>query len=153
MRAKRVSFEFVEFVPDELELSTLYISIPYATIVHLCLCGCGERVVTPLAPADWRLTFDGDSVSLHPSVGNWSFDCQSHYWIERNKVRWGSPFSGEMIEAARERDQHATAAYYDQSSSGNEAEASTEAHRIAPPARWWQLWRGRPKRHGRRSHS
>ncbi|WP_353963011.1 DUF6527 family protein [Streptomyces sp. NBC_00365] len=39
-------------------------------------CGCGRKVVTPLAPQEWKLTLDGVSVSLHPSIGNWSFPLQ-----------------------------------------------------------------------------
>lgn len=95
----RVEHEFVEFVPNELAEATLYISIPYATCVHLCLCGCGNRVVTPFSPTDWRLTFDGETVSLDPSVGNWSFDCQSHYWIERSRVQWAARWSRQRIDA------------------------------------------------------
>lgn len=75
MGAVRVRHEFVQFIPDVLDSEILYISIEYAAAMHLCLCGCEERVVTPLSPTDWRLTFDGESVLLHPSIGNWSFDC------------------------------------------------------------------------------
>ena len=40
--------EFVEFIPDELEQGTIYISIRFATASHLCCCGCGNKVVTPI---------------------------------------------------------------------------------------------------------
>ena len=50
--------------------------------------GCGGRVVTPLSPDDWRLTYDGDTVSLWPSIGNWAFACQSHYWIRSDQIVW-----------------------------------------------------------------
>ena len=56
--------------------------------MHLCCCGCGNEVVTPLNPDGWRLTFDGESVSLHPSISNPDMDCRSHYWITRDKVCW-----------------------------------------------------------------
>jgi Family of unknown function (DUF6527) len=112
MRAERVSHEFVEFIPKELSQGTLYISIPYATVVHLCLCGCGERVVTPISPTDWRLIFDGETVSLDPSVGNWSFDCQSHYVIKRSRVIWAAPWSPAKIEAGRARDRRAKEQYF-----------------------------------------
>jgi len=65
--------EFVEFIPEELKEGTVYVSIRFATVSHLCVCGCKNKVVTPLRPADWKLIFDGKSVSLHPSVGNWGF--------------------------------------------------------------------------------
>jgi hypothetical protein len=87
-RLHRVVHEFVEHIPDEVATGILYVSIPFATAIHLCCCGCGEEVVTPLSPTDWSLTFDGVSVSLHPSIGNWSFACQSHYWIKRNEGAW-----------------------------------------------------------------
>lgn len=105
-RLEWVTHEFVEFIPQELEPGTVYISVEYATCAHLCLCGCGEKVVTPLAPTDWRLTFDGEAISLDPSIGNWSFDCQSHYWIEESRVIWARQWSKEKIKANRARDRH-----------------------------------------------
>jgi hypothetical protein len=62
-------------------------------------------VVTPLAPDEWELSYNGASVSLSPSVGNWSFPCQSHYWITRDKVQWAPHWSQERIEAARKGQQ------------------------------------------------
>jgi hypothetical protein len=96
--------EFVTAIPEPLEESVLYISIHYATAAHLCACGCGREVVTPIAPTDWQLTFDGEVVSLHPSIGNWSFPCQSHYFIKRGRVRWAPRCSREQIDRGRERD-------------------------------------------------
>lgn len=93
--------EFVEFIPETLEQGQLYVSMKYATVCHLCCCGCGMTVVTPLAPTDWKLTFDGERVSLFPSIGNWGFECQSHYWIEDNRVRWDRRWSRAEIEAGR----------------------------------------------------
>lgn len=104
MRVDRVDHHFVQFIPDELEPATLYISIEYATVAHSCLCGCGGRVVTPLGPTDWRLTYNGETITLAPSVGNWSFECQSHYVIRQSKVIWGRKLSGTKIDAVRERD-------------------------------------------------
>ena len=59
--------------PDELEQGTIYVSIRFATASHLCCCGCGNKVVTPIRPTDWKLIFDGKTISLDPSIGNWSF--------------------------------------------------------------------------------
>jgi hypothetical protein len=53
---------FVEVIPNTLEPWVVYISIEYATVVHLCPCGCGSKIVTPLAPKDWHLSFVGDCV-------------------------------------------------------------------------------------------
>ena len=101
MRITRLRFEFVELVPREPEAGTLYISIPFTTAIHRCCCGCGQEVVTPIAPGGWSLLFDGETVSLDPSVGNWSFACQSHYWIRRNRVEWAPRWSRLQIEVAR----------------------------------------------------
>ena len=61
--------EFVEFIPEDLEQGTLYISIRFKTATHLCCCGCGNKVVTPIRPTDWKIIFDGKTVSLtHPSA-------------------------------------------------------------------------------------
>ena len=83
-----LTYEFVHFIPEDLAEGTLYVSIPFVTAIHLCCCGCRNEVVTPLDPEGWRLTFDGKSVSLHPSIGNWRLACQSHYWTTRNNVHW-----------------------------------------------------------------
>lgn len=100
----KLSHEFVEFIPEELQDGILYVSVVYATAAHRCCCGCGHEVVTPLTPTDWKLIFDGQTVSLDPSIGNWSFPCQSHYWIRRNGVQWADRWSQEQIQAGREHD-------------------------------------------------
>lgn len=96
--------EFVTSVPTLLKEHTLYISIPYSTAIHLCPCGCQEEVVTKIAPHRWKMTYDGEYVSLHPSIGNWSLPCQSHYWIKRNKIIWADTWSKERIERVRARE-------------------------------------------------
>lgn len=112
-RPSHVKHEFVEFIPGELEPGTIYISGAYATCSHLCLCGCGEKVVTPLAPTEWKLEFNGETISLCPSIGNWSFDCQSHYWIEHGRVLWAPTWSRERIDTNRDRDRRQKEWYYD----------------------------------------
>jgi hypothetical protein len=112
MKASDIEHRFVEAIPEKLENCVLYVSIDFATVVHMCLCGCGQEVVTPLSPTDWKITFDGETVSLDPSVGNWSFDCQSHYWIRRNKVRWAGQMSEEQIARVRAGDRHIKAKYF-----------------------------------------
>lgn len=104
--------EFVEFIPDEIKEGTLYVSIRFATVTHLCCCGCGSKVVTPLRPTDWKLIFDGKTVSLDPSIGNWSFACRSHYWIVRNRVKWAKQWSEEEIRAGRAYDAVAKQEYF-----------------------------------------
>jgi hypothetical protein len=102
MKTKR-KFEhvFSSTVPDVLEKEKLYVSIKYNTSVHLCACGCGEEVITPLAPNQWKLTYNGETVSLHPSIGNWSYKCRSHYWIKEDHVVWAESWSDEQIKRNR----------------------------------------------------
>jgi hypothetical protein len=104
MRPISIGHEFVDNIPDKLSAGTLYISIRFATAVHLCCCGCGTEVVTPLSPTDWALVFDGETVSLDPSIGNWGFPCQSHYWIRQGIVVWAPRWTRREIAAGRERD-------------------------------------------------
>lgn len=112
MRASSFQHEFVEYIPSEPSEGVVYVSIPFATAVHKCACGCGNEVVTPLSPTDWRLTFDGKTVSLYPSIGNWSFPCRSHYWIKRDAVTWAPRMSRSAIEIGRRKDRWAKEAYF-----------------------------------------
>jgi hypothetical protein len=114
--------EFVEFIPDQLQAGIIYVSIKYATAVHQCCCGCGNEVVTPIAPTGWQLTFDGKSVSLNPSIGNWSYPCKSHYWIIRNRVQWAEAWSKGRIQAGRTRDELARDRYYNTEKTAKPAE-------------------------------
>lgn len=109
---RRVAFVFVDLVPAELEESTLYISIKYKNAIHKCICGCGNRVVTPISPTGWALTFNGATVSLHPSIGSWALPCRSHYWIEKNHVRWSRDWSEQEVQDARHRERQEKKQYY-----------------------------------------
>ena len=104
--------KFVEFIPDELEYEILYISIEYKTVAHLCACGCSREVIAPISPTDWKLIYDGTSITLHPSIGNWDFKCRSHYWIKNNNVIWSNQWTDEQIEATKKRDFSNKRTYY-----------------------------------------
>lgn len=101
---KTVQHKFVELIPEILEERVLYVSIPYCTAIHKCVCGCGNEVVTPISPIGWSLTFYGDSVSLSPSIGNWGFACRSHYFITRNEIRHTHSWNDWKIEWARKQE-------------------------------------------------
>lgn len=103
MKTKVIIPVFVTSIPADLEEGYLYISMDYATALHKCACGCGIEVVTPLTPTDWKLTFDG-SVSLYPSIGNWSFPCRSHYWIRNSRIRWAEAWTDDEVRLNREAD-------------------------------------------------
>jgi len=109
----KLRHEFVDYIPNQLDESILYVSTRFGTVVHRCACGCGEEVVTPLGPAEWRLTYDGRTISLEPSIGNWSFPCRSHYWIDEGSVRWARSFSEDEVALVRQDARGRRAAYYE----------------------------------------
>lgn len=94
----KIFHEFVDIIPNKLDEHTIYISLKYNTAIHKCACGCGEEVVTPISPVNWSLLYNGESISLNPSIGNWSFKCRSHYWIKNNKIHWAGSISKPSAE-------------------------------------------------------
>src|SRR5690606_1920140 len=83
--------QYVKHMPDasEREDGILYISEEFGLAIHRCCCGCGSPTVTPISgPNHWDFTKNGNKVTLHPSIGNFSFPCKSHYWIRDNEVIW-----------------------------------------------------------------
>ena len=108
---KRFDVAFVRSAPDELAAGVLYVSMEHAAVMHLCACGCGHQVVLELDPHEHTLTYDGRGVSLHPSVGNWSFPCHSHYWVRDSTVVWAPAWTPEQVAAGRERDAARWTAY------------------------------------------
>jgi hypothetical protein len=112
-KGSALKHEFVEFIPEDLDEGTVYVSIRFATASHKCCCGCGNKVVTPIRPTDWKLIFDGKTISLDPSIGNWSFPCRSHYWIRNNQTRWAGQWSPAEIDAGRAHDQIAKQQYFE----------------------------------------
>lgn len=113
---------FVEFIPEKLDAGVVYISQKYGTATHLCCCGCGKEVVTPLGPTDWSLRIAGGAVTLYPSIGNWSLPCRSHYWIRGGRVIWAAPMTQQQINSGRMRDQRQRDAYFAEMNSDNERE-------------------------------
>ena len=103
MTISRLAHTFIDTIPDHLDDGVLYVSMEFRTTMHLCACGCGNTVVLPLRPTAWSVTYDGETVSMRPSVGNWSFPCQSHYWIREGNVVWAGQWSAAQIEAGRRR--------------------------------------------------
>nr|WP_315394798.1 DUF6527 family protein [uncultured Sphingobacterium sp.] len=131
--------KFVEFIPQVVEEGVLYVSIEYCTAIHMCICGCGNKVVTPLSPTDWKLTFNGKAVTLHPSIGNWNFKCQSHYWIINNKIEFASSWNKREIRKGRERDIERKKEYFEVK------DIPTEKPRISKgvkPTFWYKVLKG-----------
>lgn len=97
--------KFVDIMPSELEEDVLYISLKYNVTKHLCACGCGSEIVAMLSPVRWQLHYDGETVSLTPSIGNWYHECRSHYFITKDEVVWANSMSEHKIKAAKQKDQ------------------------------------------------
>ena len=125
IKIRILEHRFVRSVPRELEPGVLYVSLDYATVMHSCCCGCGEQIVTPLSPTGWRITFDGESISLSPSVGNWYEKCRSHYVIDRGRILEKGQWSRAQIEAEHERDKLAKKEFYKDSDQVLEAEVAS----------------------------
>jgi hypothetical protein len=141
MKLRKLTPQFVKYIPKEIEAGTIYISMEFATATHKCCCGCGSMIVTPFSPTLWKLYFDGESITLRPSIGNWSFPCQSHYWIKRNEVQWDRQFSDEEIHAVRNLGSLDQEMYY----SGRSTEQTEETE---APAKLYvrEIWWHRLKR-------
>lgn len=125
IRHRRLEHRFVTSIPRQLEPGVLYVSIECATAIHACCCGCGEEVVTPLTPTDWKLIFDGETISLWPSIGNWNYVCRSHYVIERNQVIEALPWSDRRVANARQRDKLSKTHFYSGTNASDEYHSST----------------------------
>ena len=103
----------VHYMPKDLEAGVLYVSEEFGAAAHLCACGCGSKIRTPLGPTEWSVSETDDGPSLWPSVGSWQKECQSHYWIYRGEVRWASKWSAEQIAAGRRAEEARRTEHYD----------------------------------------
>lgn len=112
IRDTTLQHRFVDTFPDQLERGVLYISLEYGSASHSCCCGCGEEVVTPLTPTDWSITYDGETVTVRPSVGSWTLACRSHYVIHRGRVFEALPWTDAEIAIERDRDRKAKSLYF-----------------------------------------
>lgn len=113
MSRRTYTHKFVKAFPEQLEEGVLYVSVEFATAAHRCFCGCRSEVYTRLSPTDWSMKFDGQTVSINPSIGNWSFACQSHYILDNGRVRWADRWSRERIDLGRAIDHERKARQFD----------------------------------------
>jgi hypothetical protein len=110
-RRNEITPKYVEFIPKELDDGVIYISQRFKTASHLCCCGCGQKVVTPLNPAKWRLTVHGSAVSLDPSIGLGTLPCRSHYWIRKSRIDWYANMTSDQTAWAQQADEFASQVY------------------------------------------
>lgn len=148
IRYLHLEHKFVDDIPEPLDPGFLYISMRYATAVHLCCCGCGREVVTPFSPAQWHITFDGESVSLRPSIGSWNLPCRSHYVIRKGRVLEAPSWSDEEVVHGQARDKRARTAYYASKGVTDVEAKPTAVHAIKARKSWLtkigDFLRGRP---------
>jgi hypothetical protein len=108
----RFKLQKVQYMPKQLEPGILYVSHEFGTAAHLCACGCGAKIRTPLGPTEWAVTETSAGPSLWPSVGSWQQACKSHYVIERGKIEWALQWSDRQIKNGRAREELRREAYY-----------------------------------------
>lgn len=113
MKIQRLRLEKVEFMPKELVPGVLYVAEKYGAAAHLCACGCGRKIRTPLGPTSWKLSEDEGGPSLWPSVGNWQQECKSHYIIENGNIVECGRWTDEEIRSGRMREQESAQAYFE----------------------------------------
>lgn len=109
----RIKLVRVEYIPKTLEPGLLYVSEEFGAALHLCACGCGSKVSTPLGATEWTVEETVGGPSLSPSVGNWQFPCKSHYWIRGGAIVWSDKWTPEQIAAGRRAEEQRRRVYYD----------------------------------------
>lgn len=102
-RRVEVDHRFVDVLPAALEAGVVYISGTHNIAAHLCCCGCGAEIVTPLGKAGWTLRYDGQ-VSLSPSIGNGALACRSHYVICESRIQWLADMTASQHARSHARD-------------------------------------------------
>jgi len=109
---QRFALRKVQYMPTKLEPGLLYVAEKFGAAAHLCACGCGTIVRTPLNR--WSLVETKFGPTLDPSIGNWQEHCQSHYWIRRGEVMWADQWTPEQIASGRRGEEERLRAYYDE---------------------------------------
>jgi len=106
--------QLVRFMPATLEPGVLYVSNEFGIAAHLCACGCGAKIRTPLSPTDWQFDNTDAGPTLYPSIGNWQQQCQSHYFITAGEVIWMEQWTPEQIAAGRRGEERRNQRYFEQ---------------------------------------
>ncbi len=99
-------------MPKVLAPNVLYVSKEYSVAGHLCACGCGNKVVVPLGPAEWAFSEHKGLPTLWPSIGNWQLACRSHYLITDGQIQWSHKWSDKQIAAGRSAEEQKRQSYY-----------------------------------------
>ena len=108
----KLRLQHVHYMPKGLEPGVLYVSEEFSAAAHLCPCGCGSKVRTPLGPTDWALEETENGPTLYPSIGNWQLPCQSHYLITNGQIVWCTKWTRGQIASGRRAEVEQARAYY-----------------------------------------
>ncbi|MGH7285640.1 MAG: DUF6527 family protein [Polyangiaceae bacterium] len=100
-------------MPRQLEAGVVYVSEEFEVATHLCACGCGNKVTTPLGPTEWSFKENRGKPTLSPSIGNWQWPCRSHYWITAGKVSWTGQWTSDQIESGRRAEEERRREYFE----------------------------------------
>ena len=109
----RIRLERVGYMPTMLEPGVLYVSEEFGAAAHLCACGCGSKIRTPLGPTEWSLENTAAGPTLQPSVGSWQLACQSHYFITGGEVTWAPQWTADEIAEGRRQEDERRRQYYE----------------------------------------
>jgi len=109
----KIKLLHVHFLPTKLESGVLYVSKEFGIAGHLCPCGCGNKIMTPLGPTDWSLAEVKGKPTLYPSIGSWQLPCKSHYWISEGKIKWSYQWSEDQIIEGRINDENRRKLYFE----------------------------------------
>jgi len=66
----------VQYMPKELKPGVLYLSEEFDIAMHLCACGCGSKVKTPLGPTEWSVAETKPGQVSGLQFGNWQLPCK-----------------------------------------------------------------------------
>lgn len=128
----KIRLQRVHYMPKDLESGVLYVSEEFGIAAHLCACGCGSKIRTPLGPTEWSLEETARGPTLYPSIGNWQQACKSHYWIRHGQIVWADKWTSEQIEAGRYAEESRRKAYYD----------ALDSQRSGPLRKFWNWLKG-----------
>jgi hypothetical protein len=81
-------------------------------------------------------------ISLNPSIGNWSYACKSHYWIEQNRVAWAPRWTKKQIDEGRASDRYAKRNYF----GAGEAKQGIPTSAASQPRGFWSRVKAKLRR-------
>jgi len=119
IKMAEIRLQYVHFMPATLQPGVLYVAEEFGAAAHLCACGCGKKVRTPLGPTEWSLHEGSKGPTLYPSIGNWQLPCQSHYFISNGKIIWAGKWTASQIEEGRLYEVSRREAYYTNQNKNN----------------------------------